>query len=256
VADTLVRYIGLIVRNNPARPAETVLYRSDVLRVIDEQLGELHRRTADLASASYQAGMRLARTTLRGQFQEWGYPAPVVDLWPSHYLDAVLADLDRAADRTKTNLLWLASQAYRGVSADAVSPSVPNVSAAVGQLRALAVAAAISQALNTWARSALAAVAVLVTRGLSEITVDTFNVFAQQHPALRVVKQWQTTSADPCATCRMLHGTELPLDRQFDHTALGSTPPVFRDLLAPPRHPNCACKLLLIIVPAVQPVAA
>lgn len=256
--DTLVRHIGTVVRNNPSRTAEAVLYRSDVLRVLDEQLHELHRHTADLATAGYQAGMRLARNTSRVQINELGLLAPSIELWPSPYLDAVLADLDRAADRVKTTVLWLAGEAYRNVRTPVADQDggVPNVPAELGRLRAVAVASAITYALNSWGRTARAAVAVLLTRGQNEITVDTFAAVEQAHSTLRLAKQWQTTSANPCATCRRLNGTTVPLGRQFDHTAEGSTPPVFRDLFLPPRHPHCSCRIVVVVLPAASPVAA
>jgi hypothetical protein len=241
-----------VVRNNPGRSAQEVLYRPDVLRAIDEALATAHRELAELIGAGYQASMRLARTGVRAEIASWGYPPPDVELWPSRYLDAVLGDLDRAADRAKTALLHLAGEAYRGVvpplSYREVPGGVPNVPAALGQLRALAVSAAITRALDGLARSGQAGAVVLVTRAQTEIFQAGYQQFAQQHPTLRVGKQWQTTSVKPCATCRWLNGTVVGLDQQFSHQSIGSTPPVYRDLFGPPRHPNCSCRTRLVVM--------
>lgn len=255
-ADDIVRYLGRVVANNPHREMLEVVHRPDVLRAIDEALHRAHIGLIALASAAYQAGMRLARSDLRAELTSLGYPAPDVQLWPSRYLDAVLGDLDRRVDYTKTAVLHLAGEAYRSVTAAQVA-AVPNPPTVLGKMRALAVGAAVARALDGLGRGGRAATAVLVTRAHTEITQDGYQQFGAQHPTLRLGKEWYTTSAKPCATCRALDGTVVGLDQQFDHHSIGSTPPVYRDLLGPPRHPGCGCGTRLVVVPAVtvMPVA-
>lgn len=47
-----------------------------------------------------------------------------------------------------------------------------------------------------------------------------------------------------CSACRALNGTVVPIGAEFDRQAGGLTTRVYRDLIAPPRHPNCRCKLV------------
>ena len=49
----------------------------------------------------------------------------------------------------------------------------------------------------------------------------------------------------PCDWCRELHGTEVPLGRSFPsgHDRLK----VYGDLLGPPRHPQCQCRVVVLL---------
>ncbi len=245
VASSYASYIGPVIKNNPGKPAEGVLHRYDVMQVLDSTLREQHQEMEKLAKATYQASMRLARSGLVAVYRDMGYEAPAVDLWPSGYLDAVLADVDRAFDQAKTNILGLASAAYNGVHAPASYHQTPggvtNVPKELGRLRARAVAGAIDKALQVLNASVLASVSVLVTRAQGAIREDSFTQFAAQHPMLRLGKKWTTTSGDPCDMCLALEGTILPLNGEFSHTATVGRPAirVYRDLQSPPRHPNC-----------------
>lgn len=51
---------------------------------------------------------------------------------------------------------------------------------------------------------------------------------------------------DPCYACRRLHGTEVGLHEMF--TAETGEPGVYRDLIGPPRHPRCKCRLFIFVV--------
>lgn len=263
MAAAFTRYAGQVVRNNPGKPAEAVLHRPDVLQALDNELRTTHSALADLATASYQASMRLARSKLVQEYAQLGYEPPQIDLWPSGYLTGVLADLDRAMDDAKTDILTLASAAYRGVSTPASYHQRPggvaNVGRELGRLRALAVAAAVNHAMRRLDLRVRGVMSVLAIKGQSEIQQDSYEQFGREHPTLRLGKRWSTTSGDPCAMCEALDGTVIPLDQQFSHTATtGRAPiPVFRDLQGPPRHPQCQCELSLVILPStgIEPLS-
>lgn len=262
LAARFTRYAGQVVRNNPDKPPEAVLHRPDVLQALDTELHDTHVKLASLATASYQASMRLARSKLEQEYAHLGYEPPAVELWPSGYLTGVLADLDRAMDDAKTDILNLASAAYRGVSTPASYHQRPggvaNVTRELGRLRALAVAAAVNVAMQRLDLRVRGVMSVLVTKGQSEIQLDSYEQFGREHPTLRLGKQWQTTSDHPCDMCQALEGTVIGLDQQFSHTAtIGRKPiAVFRDLYGPPRHPQCQCELVLVILPStgVEPL--
>jgi hypothetical protein len=262
IAAHFTRYAGQVVRNNPGKPPEAVLHRADVLQALDTELHDAHTKLADLATASYQASMRFARSKLEREYAGLGYEPPAVELWPSGYLSGVLADLDRAMDDAKTDILNLASAAYRGVTPPPSYQQRPggttNVTRELGRLRALAVAAAVNTAMQRLDLRVRGVMSVLVTKAQSEIQQDSYEEFGREHPTLRLGKRWMTTSADPCDMCLALEGTIIGLDTQFSYTAtLGRKPiPVFRDLQGPPRHPQCQCELELVILPStgVEPV--
>jgi hypothetical protein len=55
---------------------------------------------------------------------------------------------------------------------------------------------------------------------------------------------WMTFSTNPCEHCRALNGTVIPTGDEFDHDTGGKLMAVYYDLKCPPRHPNCACRLI------------
>lgn len=64
-----------------------------------------------------------------------------------------------------------------------------------------------------------------------------------------VSKRWVATSANPCGMCAALDGTICAITDEFDHDAThveADLRPVWRNLLGPPRHPNCRCQLELV----------
>lgn len=50
----------------------------------------------------------------------------------------------------------------------------------------------------------------------------------------------------PCPACTRLHGTEVGLHEMF--MAETDEPGVYRDLIGPPRHPRCKCRLFIFVV--------
>lgn len=70
---------------------------------------------------------------------------------------------------------------------------------------------------------------------------------------LQVRKTWQATFINntPCPQCTELHGVSVPLGSSFPGT--GS---VYIDLLGPPLHPRCRCKLVILVSQTGVPEAA
>lgn len=50
----------------------------------------------------------------------------------------------------------------------------------------------------------------------------------------------------PCPACVRLHGTSVGLHESFRSQT--GEPGVYRDLVGPPRHPRCRCKLVMLVV--------
>lgn len=49
-----------------------------------------------------------------------------------------------------------------------------------------------------------------------------------------------------CSACKALHGSIRPVLVEFSHSAGERSLRVYRDLLGPPRHPNCRCRLVAV----------
>lgn len=58
-------------------------------------------------------------------------------------------------------------------------------------------------------------------------------------------KMWVSRNDDAtCSYCKSLHGLIREVTESFPHDAGGTKLRVYRDLLGPPRHPRCRCKLV------------
>lgn len=64
---------------------------------------------------------------------------------------------------------------------------------------------------------------------------------------LELRKYWVANFEDnvPCPSCVALHGTAVALHESF-HDSSG--PGIYRDLIGPPRHPNCKCRLYIFTI--------
>lgn len=65
---------------------------------------------------------------------------------------------------------------------------------------------------------------------------------------MRIRKVWMANFVNntPCEHCVALHGSEVDLDKSFQTES--NTLKTYGDLIGPPRHPNCRCYLVTLIV--------
>lgn len=67
----------------------------------------------------------------------------------------------------------------------------------------------------------------------------------------RQIKVWMANFVGnvPCKYCRKLHGTRVGLNETFHVQISGGTRlAVYRDLQGPPRHPQCHCYLVILVI--------
>ncbi len=191
--------------------------------------------------AGHRAAGTVARTTLTRQLADQGFQPPPEDPADSGYLVAVLAGLAAAFTAALLDIQNSVREAFDGVAGAAV------VAAAA---RVLTTNEALSRAVRRLGVRVTAAAASAVHRGYTDTQQATFTAYAAAHPYLAVTKQWQVQSAKPCGYCRALDGHRVAVGAEFDRTlAPVDRPPlpVFGDLLGPPRHPNCRCRLVFDI---------
>lgn len=87
-------------------------------------------------------------------------------------------------------------------------------------------------------------VAVAAQRGFTDSLLSAYDELRDF--GFKVRKVWVANFVDntPCAECTRLHGTEVDLKQAFP----GSKLKVYINLQGPPRHPNCHCHLVLLLV--------
>lgn len=87
---------------------------------------------------------------------------------------------------------------------------------------------------------------VAVQRGYTDQTIASYMELEDFGMELR--KYWVANfvNNDPCPACRRLHGTAVGLHEMF--RAETGEPGVYRDLIGPPRHPRCQCRLYIFVV--------
>jgi len=87
---------------------------------------------------------------------------------------------------------------------------------------------------------------VAAQRGYTDQTIASYTELEDFGLELR--KYWVANFVNntPCPACTRLHGTAVGLHEMF-RTETGE-PGVYRDLIGPPRHPNCKCRLYIFVV--------
>lgn len=94
-----------------------------------------------------------------------------------------------------------------------------------------------------------AAASTAVHQGANDTLQALFNEYQLHAGVPGLMKRWNVTSSDPCGMCAALDGTLVGINAEFDHNATDNDKDyrrVWRNLLGPPRHPNCRCQLELV----------
>lgn len=87
---------------------------------------------------------------------------------------------------------------------------------------------------------------IAAQRGYTDQTVASYTEL--EDFGLRLRKYWVASfvNNEPCPSCVRLHGTQVGLHEMFRDEMDG--PGVYRDLIGPPRHPNCKCRLYIFVI--------
>lgn len=186
--------------------------------------------------SGYAAGTQVALSKVRQDLATQGYQVgdlPELD----DNLDMMLHDIDTMFGHGQSDIANRVSDAINGIQG-------PDANAA----RTLVVGKAVDAAAAALQQRAAAAAASAVQHGSSDAQQALFNEY-QNASGRRLLKRWVTTSITPCGMCEALNGSTVGVNAEFDHTATTvdqDLRPVWRDLLGPPRHPNCRCQLELV----------
>lgn len=206
-------------------------------------LKRMEDRVTVVTRTGYASAARLARIVTAKQLKTLGHDAPTAlpDLGP--FLDSVVADVHAAFGNALSDIQNDLLHSFDGVTGDGANAA-----------RVLTTNAALKRAARRLAVRANAAGTTALHRGFSDAQLAMYRRYQDINPFTTLRKTWRVQAVDPCPECAALNGTTVPIDYEFDHDA-AATPtkralPVYRDLHAPPRHPNCRCRLVLEAGPA------
>jgi hypothetical protein len=238
------RYVALIVADNPLGSADQLLARPDVDAVLLEALSEARAAARDAVQREWSAA---------------GAP-------DSPVLAHLLADVDRAYDAL-AHLRGLIRHAHASVPQRQFVPGVTAPGTHPSHEAAIERAAAVRDAIAGFARQVVLRnrLSVSVAAGAARTAVTLEQGRIRERNGEKLAKRWVASmdGKDPrsCYWCRKLHGTTIPLGDSFlsylpgavdltGHGHLTQPPKPYRGALqAPPLHPRCRCKIVIVSEP-------
>lgn len=197
-------------------------------------LGAARRNVADDISAGYSAAAQLALVRARSDLAGYGYTVAGTLPELGSNIDRILSDVDTMFGHAQSDVQNRMAAAW-----DASTPGTRHTAlldAADGS------AARLQQ-------RAQAAATTAVHQGSSDAQQAIYNQFQNDTGTPGLMKRWRTTSTTPCGMCDALNGTLVGVNGEFDHHATTVDKDlrrVWRNLLGPPRHPNCRCQIELV----------
>lgn len=244
VESRVISVLARVIRANPGMSDGHILNHSDVINVIVESLHEAHQGVISELRALHTAAGLVGLQMARSEFDESGYSFPDFTFVPSDdYLSSILSDIDTMFTEALIDIRQSLSDAFLDIDSTGTLP--------VDRLRVIDGRIAVNLAVRRLSARAQASTVVLETRSRSEAQLAAYRSFEAQNPTLEVSKEWEATSAKPCPACAALHGARISIDAEFDSQATTlvsfNLPRVYINLLSPPRHVRCRCKLKLII---------
>lgn len=214
-------YVRLIARNNPTKTFDEILERSDVQQALSLPFKEARTSSRAAVHAAWAQGVAQGRAAGLEDMAILGLtPANNADPPATTFRASILSDVD--GHRT------LARTRFRQAVQD-------------GDLDAL------TGITNDLANRSALSTTVAGHRSYNSMKLKVFEATATKH-GLKVRKIWITRfRPTTCRTCAALHGTIVSLPAGFPATAHigpGKPPLVYGDLIVPPRHPNCGCRIV------------
>ena len=226
------RQVGI---NNPMLSPAEVFARADVQALWAQEAASLHSWLANRISEGFYKGADLGRSgDAHGVLDEGYLDAVNQDL--TNYLATLDSQVRSAVWNAYNQIDWVPSYAQGGTSTN-----VPHDTAVK---RWDTASDSQSAVVTDISRRAHAGISAATHRGYTEGQLSTITDTS-------MLKMWvanfaQPPERGPCLTCIALHGMTIPVTEQFPAEVTYAAKPlgVYRDLLGPPRHPNCRCKLV------------
>lgn len=245
-------HVVAIIESNPRRSAEEILSRQDLQRTLTSVLRDLQRTSASRLTEAWNHGQDLAVEHVNNELDaiDAGFRERVTRR-DSSYLDDLLRDAQVNIDRLANELIAKVDEVYVSVPKPLSVPeggTATNVPLQHAQNRADALRRELMQTSGRIANRVQAGGVVASSRGFTERQMQAYERLAARDPSVRKVWVANFVANEPCDMCRALHGTELLMGQSFNpHASFGRAPTrIYRDLMGPPRHPNCRCRLVIL----------
>lgn len=233
-----------VVKNNPMSSADDVLKREDITEALQAVFDQAQQSSRQAIKAAFVSASALGQQAIQSDLSKLGVSAGTPEPLDMAYLNHVLEDLDRnivaAAEQVvqATIAAWdqplPASYHEGGTSTNPLRDQSKN--------RAAAVAKALDKIrADAQLRTELGA-SVVAQRSFSDAQEASLKSALAVNPGAHLRKIWlaQFKGNNPCPSCAELHGTIVEVGEEFPHGSFNL--PVYRDLMGPPRHPNCRCR--------------
>lgn len=182
----------------------------------------------DTITAGYHAAAQVAYSHARADLGDTDLPDALPELGDTHHRR--LADIDTMFGHAQTN--------FQNTIVNAYDPNNPT-----------RIADVILDTHPSLGNRAQAAAGTAVHQGANDALQALFTHYQTETGEPGLMKRWQVTSTHPCGMCTALNGTLAGINAEFDHNATTIDKDhrtIWRNLLGPPRHPNCRCQLELV----------
>ena len=219
------------VADTPRAAGVQITSRADLNTAMTAALTEAQTAVEAHVRAGWLAASALALHDDAGT-----YTTDVRALTETAFLKSVLDDIGKAFAVAALVIVAMVRDSH-----DRSTDIVP------GSARLALIRQTVDGAVRRLTVSTNAAISVAVYRGYTDMQLAMHAEFGETYLGWK--KRWLTTSAEPCPACVALDGTTVGVDEAFDADATSDPtfipPRVYQDLLGPPRHPNCKCRIII-----------
>lgn len=217
-------FVRQVIRLNPLEDIESILERPEVRQALSVPFREARIQTLASINHSWDVGVAAGRASGQADLSILGFgntggtASP-----PTTYLDSLLSDARRNAGSARTRF----EEALRADETQAQA-ALDSITRDLSRRAGIGANAAGHRAMNE--------------------TKEEMFILAAEENGQAIRKVWVTRfRPTTCRTCAKLHGTVIKVRGEFSHTAhygSGNPPLVYGDLLGPPRHPHCGCRIV------------
>lgn len=243
-------HLAAVIRSNPDRDIRDILTRADLERSLNLSMDQLKTRAAGRIRSSWYHGSDLATEHVNEEIDRLtgGFHLRR-DRSDNAYLEDLINDSNRNIDSLTNALVESAERTFEREGFP-LSIAEGGTAKNVRKEKAGRVATLLKDSLTLSAQRAGIRVAygsgVAAQRGFTNQQIAAYARLAAMDPSTR--KVWVANFIDntPCDMCWALHGVSLPIGQSFDpYASFGRVVRTYHDLIGPPRHPHCQCKLVV-----------
>ncbi len=243
-------YLGPIIENNPGKTFAQIAARPDVQLALVQALNEASETVRDTVIGGWVVGQELGIAHILLELEALGLDLPDLGIGVANsYLSTLLDGLDTATVGAMGRILAAAQEGFDIPDLDIKDAATLNVRKRLARQRLRETATHARFEAGKLSTSASRAASVAVNRGYAEKQREAYAA-ASVVSGVVIRKVWVTNfSPTTCGACAALHGTVVEIVEVFDGLRTFDRPlGVYQDLLTPPRHPHCRCRIMPFVV--------